>query len=229
MIIIDHRLPHKAKQNLKKIGNVVELKTVGLTYDAISGHPDIFFCQIDKSLIVAPNLPEYITNLLTSNGVSFQWGERGVGDKYPNTAHYNAVSTRNYIIHNFKITDPEILKQTASKKRINIKQGYGRCNLLALGENHFITSDLGIYSTLKKNGISSLYINPKKILLPGFSYGFFGGTCGVYLNTVYVIGKLNYLEQEKAVRDFIHSAGYEVVELYDGPLFDGGSILFLEP
>ena len=228
MIIVDHRIPTEVKRRLNKMGKLVEFETTGITYDAISGHPDIFFCQMDNELVVAPNLPEHMIHHLNTNGVAFKVGQQPVNETYPNSAIYNAVCTQSHIIHNLKITDPVILKTADRKNLIHIKQGYSRCNLLPLNSNRFITSDMGIQKSLVNAGLTSIQINPKEILLPGFSHGFFGGACGIFQNTVYIIGKLDYLEEGDDLRDFIHSSGYDIVELYDGPLFDGGSIIFLD-
>jgi hypothetical protein len=61
MIIVDNKITPVAKRRLSSFGELVELKTDGITYPAISGHPDIFFCQSADNLIVAPNLPGRIS------------------------------------------------------------------------------------------------------------------------------------------------------------------------
>jgi hypothetical protein len=69
LIIIDHKISVSAKEILSSYGELMELATEGITYPAISGHPDIFFCQVPGKLIVAPNLPEkYFDQLDRSSG-----------------------------------------------------------------------------------------------------------------------------------------------------------------
>lgn len=149
-----------------------------------------------------------------------------VGKKYPHTAHYNAVVTDTFLIHNPKYTEPTILSECSSLELIEVKQAYTRCNVLALPNDRFITSDKGIEKALQRKGLEVLYTDPKGILLPGFKNGFFGGACGIYNQQVFFIGKLDHFPEGENVRDFLE--GYEIIELYDGPLFDGGSILFLD-
>lgn len=72
-----------------------------------------------------------------------------------------------------------------------------------------------------------MYVNPEGIQLPGFDHGFVGGAAGIYKDQVFFIGNLDYFSEGEKFRHFL--SGYEIIELYDGPLFDGGSILFLEP
>lgn len=56
LIVIDKRIPEEAKKRLSGFGKIIEFETKGITYPAISGHPDIFMCQTTESLICAPNL-----------------------------------------------------------------------------------------------------------------------------------------------------------------------------
>jgi hypothetical protein len=138
------------------------------------------------------------------------------------------VVTDSLLIHHINLTDPEILSLAAGREQIHVTQGYCRCNLLPLRDNHFITSDRGIYQTLNHKGVKTLFVDPADILLPGFKNGFFGGTCGVVNDTVFFMGKLEKFGDGGAVRNFLEALNYRVVELYEGQLFDGGSLLFLE-
>ena len=72
-----------------------------------------------------------------------------------------------------------------------------------------------------------LYVNPEDIQLPGFKHGFFGGACGVYEDSVFLLGSLESFKAGKKVKSFLQSLEYEIIELFDGPLFAGGSILFV--
>ncbi len=225
MIIANKRIPEKAKETLLGFGDALFLETEGITYKAISGHPDIFFCSINTNLIVAPNLPAKFREELNHHSITFIEGEKTVGKKYPETAFYNAVVTENYLIHNLKYTDAAILEAAGNLKRINVNQAYTRCNLLPLPGDKFITSDRGIEKTLKNEGLEILYVSPKDILLPGFEHGFFGGTCGVFKNKLLILGSLKHFKDGEKTRQFLDNAKMEIVELFKGPLFDGGSIL----
>ncbi len=229
-ILIDHRIPSEAKANLAMYGQLIELKTKGITYDAISLHPDIFCCQTPDNLIIAPNIPSYIIKTFQEKEVKYIFGKESVGMQYPQTSHYNAVVTENFLIHNTKNTDEKILKSCSSKKILSVNQGYTRCNLIALNENNFITSDKGIYNQFQScKDFKTLYVNPDKILLPDVNNGFFGGCCGIYKNKLFIIGNLDYLAEGLAVKELATSSSVKIIELYNGQLFDGGSILFIEP
>ena len=141
-VIADSRMPEEAKKNLKKLGNVLFINPTSITYDSISSHPDIFFFQKDDALIYAPNAPKKIVKELKKRKINLIEGEKEVGKKYPETVPYNAVGIGNLLIHNLKYTDAKIL--SSYKNHIHVNQGYTRCNLLALKENCFITSDEAI-------------------------------------------------------------------------------------
>ncbi len=110
---------------------------------------------------------------------------------------------------------------------IHLNQGYSRCNLLPLKNNHFITSDEGIKRVLQNYNLNVLQVSPEDIQLPGFKHGFFGGTCGVLGNSIFILGSLKNYKDGGKVETYLHSLNYEIIELFDGPLYDGGSILFL--
>ena len=227
LIIADKRIPEKAKVTLSKYGNLLLLKTDNIVYDTISGHPDIFFCQMDEKLIVASNLPESFKEKLNKHSLTFIEGGKPVGVDYPASAVYNAVVTKKYLIHNLKITDKAVLDASENLIKINVNQAYTRCNLLPLSDDKFITSDRGIEKSLRNEGLEVLYVLPKGIILPGFKHGFFGGVCGVYQNMIFIIGSLAKYPDGDKVKSFLTKMNYEIIELYDGHLFDGGSLIFV--
>lgn len=79
LIIVDQKMPAEAKKTLATYGDLLELKTEGIAYPAISGHPDIFFCQSANKLIVAPNLPGNYFKQLNAYDVKYIIGEFPVG------------------------------------------------------------------------------------------------------------------------------------------------------
>ncbi len=224
VIIADHRIPDSTRESLLKHGELIMVKSSGIVYQGISGHPDIFICKTDSGLIVAPNTPNEVIELLKKRNVKMISGEKSLGTSYPHTAYYNAVVTPSFIIHNTKYTDPGLHEACSNLKSIHVNQAYCRCTTLALKEDRFITSDKGIEKVLLQKGFEVLYVDPTGILLPGFKNGFFGGTCGVYKKKVYFIGNLDHFPEGNKIRTFL--SGYEIVELGDGQLFDGGGLIF---
>ena len=228
LTIHDARLPEPIIQTLRLSGRCIVFFTTNITYQAIAGHPDIFFCKTPNQWIIAPNLPKKYKEILSLNLIPYKEGKTNVGEKYPEAASYNAVVTNDYLIHRIDITEPEILNNCPNLNKINVNQGFTKCSLLALKNNYFITCDEGIYKTLIKNNINLLLLSSKEILLQGHEYGFLGGCCGIWKNNLFILGSLhNYIDASK-LKKFTELLGYTIIELYDGPLFDGGTILFME-
>jgi len=226
LIIVDNKIPETARVRLSEFGEVIGLSTSGITYDAISGHPDIFFCQYPGGIVVAPNLPAEYFEILDKRSIPYIIGINPVGKIYPESARYNAVVTDTYYIHYPEITDPKIKENVGNLIPITVRQGYCRCNLLPLKENHFITSDIGIHKILTDKKLDVLYVSAKTIRLEDFPHGFFGGVSGIWNNNVFICGSLDYHPDGEKIRLFLQKLDYTIIELYDGELFDGGSVIF---
>jgi hypothetical protein len=226
LILVDKKIPRQALNKLSGYGQVVLFETKGITYDAISGHPDVFFCQTPDILIVAPNTPEKYIKILEKNNVNFTFGNNPVGAKYPQTACYNALITDKYLIHSTNKTDKKILDLNNLREFINVTQGYTRCNCINVNEVYFV-SDRLIYKALQQLRLKVTYVNPANIILHGFDNGFFGGCCGVFDNVLFVCGDLNVSKQGD-LRDLLLNNEIDLVELYNGQLYDVGGILFIK-
>jgi hypothetical protein len=220
-------MPEVAKEKLAAHGQIVEFETEGITYKAISGHPDIFFCPTPAGLLVATNLPEFYLRILDQNSIYYIKGSLPVGREYPETARYNSLVTNNFIIQNSSISDPEIRNLNPELEIIPTKQGYVRCNLIALPNETFITSDRGIEKTLNQRKLEVLYVDPTSVQLDGFKNGFFGGACGLNGNTLFICGSLKYIKEKAFIEAFAERAGVSIVELYNGPPVDVGTMMFL--
>ena len=227
MILCDKRLPYPAKVRLADIDALIEIGTENITYPAVSGHPDVFCCPVGDVMVVSPALSAKYTDIFNSHAINWVYGLNPNAFTYPDSAIYNAVVTDTLLIHNLLITDPMIKIKAGLRKQIHVNQGYTRCNLLPLPSDIFITSDHGIFSVLTQAGFDVLYVNPQGILLEGFPNGFIGGVCGVKEDKVFIAGSLSKYKEGQRIREFLSLHALTPDELYDGPLIDGGSILFI--
>jgi hypothetical protein len=228
LILCDSKMPGTAKEKLATFGEVVEFATEGITYESISGHPDIFFCPTPAGLIVAPNLPKKYFKILDQHSTSYTIGNLPIGTKYPESARYNALFADGKLIHNPEISDPVIQKLNPEVEIFRVRQGYTRCSLIPLTNNTFITSDRGIEKTLKQNQFEVLFIDPSSIKLESFKHGFIGGACGIHDNSLFICGSLKYFKEKEFIEEFTYNAGIEIIELYDGPPMDIGTLIFLQ-
>ncbi len=228
LIIIDARIPKEAKTKLAEYGEIIEFQTENISYSAISGHPDIFLCQLPKKLICAPNIPKKYHSILSQYKYPYKIGKQAVGSEFPETTLYNCLVDENYIFHKKGFSDKQILNEIPKHKFISIPQAYSRCSMIALPGNIYITSDRGIEQALKLNGLSVHYFAAERILLPGMNHGFIGGALAYYSGKVFAIGDPDFHPWGNEFRKLIQKQGIPLIPLYYGPFFDGGGIFFLE-
>ncbi len=227
LILADARFPEGVKKGLRRYGEVVPFASTGIVYEAISGHPDIFFCKTPAGLVAAPNTPPGILKKIHDAGVKMVVGELPVGATYPESARYNAFAGSSCFVHRQGLTDRRIMENTKGLTTIFVEQGYTCCNLTEAG-GLFITSDRSIENALRMAGKEILYIDPTVVKLPGQKHGFFGGCTGFHKDILFVVGSARHFPDGTTLLEKLMGRGIEVCELYDGPLWDGGSILFLE-
>lgn len=227
LVIIDYRTSEKAIAKLEAKAEVLLFRAPKLVIPPLEGHPDIFIFQDTDQLIVAPNTPAYVIDKMTAHGIDFHFGKSEVNLMNDSSTYYNCVSTKSHFIHQLKKTDPVIRKMNKNKKQIHTRQAFTRCSLTALSCDRFLTSDRNIEKVLLDEGLQVMYVDPESIELPGFRHGLFGGTNGIFDGCIYFNGNLAFSDQEGRIREFIDEVGLEIVQLQDGPLFDGGSIFFL--
>ncbi len=90
----------------------------------------------------------------------------------------NIAKNKKYFFHNEKFTTKEIFeKLKLNREYLKINQGYANCSMICF-ENHIITSDEGVYKTLKAENIDVELVTNEGIILKGYKNGFIGGTCG---------------------------------------------------
>ncbi|GJM63953.1 DUF6873 family GME fold protein [Persicobacter diffluens] len=221
MIIVDARAPQEAITNLAKIEEVLPFSTKGITYEAISGHPDVFICPLAHTIIVAPNIPALYLQQFTEANIPYIKGERPVGESLEETTLYNCVVTTTEIAHKAGFTDAAILKLTADKNFLPLPQAYSRCSLIKV-KDLWITSDAGIAKALSSKKVCLQ--SPKEIILPPYPYGFLGGTMGFVHQTLYIMGNPEKYPIYQPLLQALEKHRIEWKALYDGPLVDVGGI-----
>lgn len=226
LILHDARLPQTAIDTLQYYGSTLAFITKDIVASYLSGHLDIFCCCGLENPIFAPNTPKYVLEKLKQENISFSIGEGFVNNlKFQDTA-YNALVSENYLIHHQKSTDKEILKRCQNKEFVHVNQRFTRCSAVSLKNNNFLTSDKGIANTLCEKKLNCLYVQPNGIVLPSLNYGLLGGCIGVYDDTIFIIGNLSYHQEGDKIQYFLKKLHYQIIELYKGPLFDGGGLFF---
>lgn len=204
-----------------KFGEVVNFKTDNIVYDAISGHPDIFFHKVDNTIIFAPNTPQRYIEILKTTSLTLIKGEKALGFRYPETIFYNAVASQKKLYCHSKFIDKSLINAHASKEIVHLNQGYAACNMV-VGPQLILASDKGIC-----NITEAQYFNPSEIQLEGVKNGFIGGSCVVFMDKLLLFGSMKHISQSSIIEMFAKENKLNIIELYSGPLVDGGGLLWV--
>lgn len=229
---VDYRITNEEILNLSKLNiEIIKVPKCDRVYDAINGHPDIQINLIksntDKKLIIQKDISQEFRNILNEKGIKYIVSEKSLNSSYPSDIILNALILKDYFIHNLSYTDENLFNSQTSKKNINVSQGYTKCSVLPLNEKALITSDKGIFNTLKDD-FDILLLPPGDILLPSLDYGFIGGTGGMISDDKIVFfGNLNFYQYGRLVIDFLSKYGITPIYLKKGKLIDRGSIFIV--
>lgn len=217
-LLIDERIREEEYNYLSKYFDVVKIPLSEDVYDEISGHSDIFYCQIDNNVICAPNAP-----IIEK---SFIMGMSKVKKEYPKDVAYNACQIGNIIVGS-KYTDKTIIPN------IMVNQGYTKCSICVTGEKSCITTDRNIYNTLKKYDIDVTYIQENNIkLLNRYGQetkmkGFIGGASFIFDNNFVLFGDINMLESKEEILEHLQKNKLKLVDFKGLEVYDyGGAIIY---
>ncbi len=199
-------------------------------------HEEALLAQAEDLLSV-PLVP-------SDSSVSFEhilFNMGSIGDEYPYDVPYNAAVTERFFIHNTEYTAPALydLARACGMEIIRVRQGYARCSCVIAGPDAVITADRGIASAVEtynsmldeegsdEGRLDCLLIEPGHVKLPGYKYGFIGGTSGLVENRVYFNGDLSEHPDCGRICRFITEHGMTPVWYPGEPLVDIGSIMYL--
>jgi len=112
-------------------------------------------------------------------------------------------------------------------RHLPVSQGYAKCSIIPVDKRAIITSDSKIRDIWINRGREGLLVKPGYVKLPGCKTGFIGGASGVNDRVVFFVGNLKHHPDGDKIRDFIRRRGKGVIELYDGSLYDVGTVMIL--
>ncbi|MDD3011794.1 MAG: hypothetical protein PHU97_10815 [Bacteroidales bacterium] len=223
LIIADYRISAPALAMLATKGSIFLFHHP--TFNGpLHGHPDLFLFTNGENRVVAPDAPPLLLSIMEKHGIQHIKGLWPAGTKHPETARYNAAALPDILIHNPMLTEQTILTLYTTGQIYAVKQGYSRCSTLLLDSEHLITSDKGIARVWQSAGKEALWVQSRKIILPGYDYGLFGGCCGIHKKEILLSGTLDTVEEVDEIRQFAANCGFSFVEPREGPLQDVGGI-----
>ena len=137
-------------------------------------HVDLSILKIDDDIYIESSVYDYYAEYLSG----FNFEKVDISNFKNGEMVLNIAKNKKHFFHNEKFTTKEIFeKLKLNRKYIKINQGYSNCSMICF-ENHIITSDKGVYKTLKLENINVELVTTDGIVLNGYKNGFIGGTCG---------------------------------------------------
>ena len=226
-VLVDYRMNVTSIKKLNELGiSVYKTRYTNSLYNAVSGHPDMVIHHLsDNRFIVSPENFDYFKSI---PGIEIIIGKGRLKSSYPDDISYNAARVGDFLIHNFKYTDKNLLEQTEHLNKIDVKQGYSKCSVCVINKNSIITSDLGIAKKCDNYGIDVLFVDDSKIKLNGVSHGFIGGSCGLISPQLLAInGNLNQHTNCDEIQSFCAKYNVSIISLHNNKIEDIGSIICL--
>lgn len=185
----------------------------------IRGHADIQCCSLYEGVL-------FSTGNVTIDGYNTVIIPEEPCDRYPGDCLLNSFRLGNSIICGRKPSKAIIeLAEKNDFELIMTNQGYAKCSCAIIDKHTVITADRSIASALE-NTCDILLINEGGIELPGYSYGFIGGTCGKIRNDkLLFFGNPLRHPDGRAIVSFIEKHDCDIVSVKDGDLFDFGGFI----
>ena len=225
-VIVAENFPKDSAEQLKAYGEVVRTRANKNLLRGLDSHTDILVHPLPSGeLVVDRDNLEYYKKIFPDKKILPS--HSSLSKKYPKDVPLNALTFKNYFIHNLKYTDKVLLDyyKNSGYEMKNIKQGYGKCSSLVT-EDFIITSDGGIYESLR-DFIPIYKINHGEIKLQNFNYGFIGGASGAFDKKIFFTGDFSHHSSHEEILKIIKKYNYEIETLSKDPIEDFGSIYFI--
>lgn len=236
MFFISEHLPAPCISALHRLGH----QTISLPVDPrlapqVASHPDMLLFLIDHTLICDRFYYEsYAKNQIDlackTGNLTLSLTDEPPKPEYPYDIRFNAFCIGKYLFCYRAYTSPTVLKaaEENGKTIVSVRQGYARCSTCPVGDHALITADPSILQAARKqNDLDALSVHQGHIELPGYPYGFLGGSCGTDGKHLFFCGSLSRHPDGNTIHQFCERHSVEVVELSTDPLFDGGSLIFI--
>lgn len=151
-----------------------------------------------------------------------------ISGKYPENIPLNACVIGKTLIGMLSSLAPELIEFCHHReyRMVNVRQGYTKCSCAVISDNALITSDNGIFHSLKGTEIEVLKIEEGRVGLCKNVSGFIGGASGYCDHKVYFTGNIRLHPDYQRIKSFCEMHSAEIITLSDAPLWDIGGIVF---
>lgn len=222
-----------AYNNLVDLGiSVLFVDKCEYVLSQLATHADLFCNYLGNDIILVAKDQNKLFKDLTKQGLNVKQLQVQLNPKYPGDVLLNVAIFGNNVLCNPKVIDNDLSKYINNNnyKVIPTSQGYTKCSTCIVNENAIITDDESIAKSCKKLDVDVLMVEKGSICLPGFEYGFIGGTCVLIdSKTLAFFGNVEKHKQFNEIKSFTANYGVDIISLDNNPLVDiGGAIPIFE-
>lgn len=220
-IIVSGEKPEIINNLISEGFEVLLTESICMLPEFEKNHADMQYLRINDTLFILNGAYrkefEGYKTIITKNTI---------GQKYPDNVLLNAVYYNKRLYGKLSSVDSTVLEYCHKNdiETINVNQGYTKCST-AIFSDGFITADKGIFLAMTERGERGLLISPGNIELDGVDYGFIGGCCFEYDNTIYFSGDISKHPDYKRIKDFFKDK--KIKYLSDKKLYDIGGFVVI--
>ena len=232
--LIDCRMRENERSSLLAYADrIIPLSPLSALPAPVASHPDMLVWCYGNTIITWSEYKRQNADIFTElegAGAKILTADEAPSDKYPLDVPLNAAVVGKSIITNTRAVSKKIKAFAEQNKlqTLHTNQGYSKCSTCVVSDNAIITADTSIHELAEKSGISSLLISADGVRLDGYDKGFIGGASGNDGTHVFFCGDLYAHPDGEKISDFCKSHGKIPVSLSDEPLYDYGTVMFLD-
>lgn len=194
---------------------------------AEQSHIDLIMHHAGENRLVVQNDCLHQLAFLKEYGFELIASEAAYASQYPQNIGLNMAKIGIYSVHNFRFTDPALLRMLVKNNtiKLQVKQGYSTCSICIVGKDAVITEDAGIFKSVRAH-MDCLLIRPGYIRLQGHPYGFIGGASAkLSEDTLAFTGTLMHHPDRNKIFDFLAAHGVSPVFLTNETCYDIGTMI----
>ncbi len=164
-IFVHQGVSGEAEAAIAEFGyTVVRLPSFWALGPYVCSHPDsLLFPLPDGRLLLHADYYASNRELFDSTGLPLALTSEPVGAVYPHDVLLNALALDG-VLYGRMDSVSHIIKD-AYAGHINVRQGYARCSVLAMGERATVTADRGLAGAILSHGVDVLLLPPGGIML----------------------------------------------------------------
>ena len=232
--IVDCRITDELALSLGRYADkTIKLPPSPLLAAPVASHPDMLIWSFGRYIVTPSHYRQLAADIfaqLETAGFEVIEATERMSPEYPNDVALNCATVGKYVIANTSTVSSSI-KAIADRYGLiplHTNQGYAKCSTAVVSDNALITADKSIYSIAQNNGLDALLISEGHVDLNGYGYGFIGGASGTVDSYVLFCGDLSNHPDGEKIAEFCKSHGKTAVSLSREPLYDYGTVMFLD-